>query len=292
MTKNKEHSISNCEYLNMMFDNVRIIDPIEKIIIKENNENQDLNKNCFNIWNRKNQCKNCISIRAYNENNSFIKIEFDGEKIYWVMAMPIKIDNNSYVIETVKDITDCNIIVNEKEKTAEEISFEINKMNKLIVTDDLTQCFNRRYIKERLPIDMRLAKRNKSNLSIAILDIDYFKLINDNYGHLVGDYILKEIVNLINNIIRVDLDWIARYGGEEFLLVFNNTSKETAVKLANRIRNIISDNIFKYDENEIKITVSVGIATMEEEIESMEKFIDIADKNLYNAKKNGRNLVV
>lgn len=175
MTKNKEHSISNCEYLNMMFDNVRIIDPIEKIIIKENNENQDLNKNCFNIWNRKNQCKNCISIRAYNENNSFIKIEFDGEKIYWVMAMPIKIDNNSYVIETVKDITDCNIIVNEKEKTAEEISFEINKMNKLIVTDDLTQCFNRRYIKERLPIDMRLAKRNKSNLSIAILDIDYFK---------------------------------------------------------------------------------------------------------------------
>lgn len=292
MTKNEAHSISNCEYLNQLFDSVRIVNPIEKIVIKKDGKDIGVNESCFNIWKKKHMCENCISIRAYNENNSFIKIEYNGKRICWVMATPINIENNRYVMETVKDITDCNIIINEKEKTAEEISFEINKMNKLIVTDDLTQCFNRRYIKERLPVDMRLSKKDNKNLSIAMLDIDYFKMINDKYGHLVGDYILREVVNIIKSNIRIELDWIARYGGEEILLAFNNTSKEKAINLANRIRSIIENNIFEYENNKIKLTVSLGIATMKDEIYSIEKFIDLADKNLYKAKENGRNLVI
>lgn len=292
MIKNEEHSISNCGCLNQLFDSVRVVNPFEKIIIKKDDNSVNVKGSCFNIWNRKQMCENCISIRAYNENNSFLKIEYNGKRIYWVMATPINIDNNRYVMETIKDITDCNIIMNEKEKTAEEISFEIQKMNKLVVTDELTECFNRRYIKERLPVDMQLAKRNKKDLSIAMLDIDYFKKINDNYGHLVGDYILKKVINLINNNIRVELDWVARYGGEEILLVFNNTSKEKSIILANRIRGIIEDNIFKYKDNKVKLTISLGVATMNEEIDSIEKFINVADKNLYKAKKSGRNLVI
>mgnify|MGYP000226134554 CR=1 FL=1 len=159
-------------------------------------------------------------------------------------------------------------------------------------TTENKKCYNRRYINEKLPIDIESAKANKLPLSIAMIDIDYFKLINDKYGHLLGDLVLKDITNVIKNNIRGKSDWIARYGGEEFLILFNDTSKEDAYNLSKRIKSVVENSIFKYDDIEINITISIGIASLTSEIDDMDKLIRKADEKLYIGKTNGRNQVI
>lgn len=124
-----------------------------------------------------------------------------------------------------------------------------------------------------------------------MIDIDYFKLINDKYGHLLGDLVLKDIINIVKDNIRGKSDWIARYGGEEFLILFNDTSKEEAYNLLKGIKSIVENSILKYDDIEINITISIGMASLTNEINDMDKLIRIADKNLYKAKTSGRNCI-
>lgn len=282
---------SDFKYLNELFDRVRIVDPIKKIVIEENGEKLTESKKCFNICNRENICENCISIRAYNENRSIMKFEYIDNKIYMIMANPLNKMENNYVIETIRDISECKIVDVIEDKTVYELEKKLGEMNKLIVIDELTKCYNRRYINEKLPIDIESAKSNKLPLSIAMIDIDYFKLINDKYGHLIGDLVLKDITNIIKNNIRRKNDCIARYGGEEFLILFNDTSKEEAYNLSNKIKSILEKSILKYDDIEIKITISVGIATLTSEVNDMDKLLRIADENLYKAKESGRNFI-
>lgn len=282
---------SNFKYLNELFDRVRIVDPIKKIVIEENGENLTESKKCFTICNRENICENCISIRAYNENRSIMKFEYIDNKIYMIMANPLNKMENNYVIEIIRDISECKIVDVIEDKTVYELEKKLGEMNKLIVIDELTKCYNRRYINEKLPIDIESSKDNKLPLSIAMIDIDYFKLINDKYGHLLGDLVLKDITDIIKNNIRGKNDCIARYGGEEFLILFNDTSKEEAYNLSNRIRAIVENSILKYDDIEIKITISIGIATLTSEVNDMDKLLRIADENLYKAKECGRNCI-
>ena len=282
---------SDFKYLNELFDRVRIVDPIKKIVIEENGEKLTESKKCFNICNRENICENCISIRAYNENRSIMKFEYIDNKIYMIMANPLNKMENNYVIETIRDISDCKIVDLVEDKTVSELKKTLSEINRLIVIDELTKCYNRRYINEKLPIDIESAKANKLPLSIAMIDIDYFKLINDKYGHLLGDLVLKDITNVIKNNIRAKSDWIARYGGEEFLILFNDTSKEDAYNLSKRIKSVVENSIFKYDDIEINITISIGIASLTSEIDDMDKLIRKADEKLYKAKRSGRNYI-
>lgn len=267
MIKNSK-KLLEFKYLNQLFHRVRIVDPIKKIVIEENGEKTTENKKCFHLCNRDTICENCISIRAYNENTSVMKFEYIDNNIYMIMATPVNKQESTYVIETIRDISDCKIVI-----------------------DELTKCYNRRYINEKLPIDIESAKANKLPLSIAMIDIDYFKLINDKYGHLLGDLVLKDITNVIKNNIRGKSDWIARYGGEEFLILFNDTSKEDAYNLSKRIKSVVENSIFKYDDIEINITISIGIASLTSEIDDMDKLIRKADENLYKAKRSGRNYI-
>ena len=290
MIKNN-NKLLEVNYLKQLFDIIRIVDPIKKIVIKKNDEVIKENIKCFKLCNRDSVCENCISIRAYNENTSVIKFEYINNKVYMIMATPVNIEESNYVIEAIRDITDCKIIDSVEVNKIDEIKNTFNKMNRLIITDELTQCYNRRYINERLPIDIDLAINNNLDLSIAMMDIDFFKDINDKYGHLVGDFVLKEVSKLIKNNIRIKNDWIARYGGEEFIVLFNNTSKEDAYSLSNRIKSIVEGKIIKYNDIEIKITISIGVANLNKEVNTMNKLISIADKNLYKAKINGRNFV-
>ncbi|MDO5779136.1 MAG: GGDEF domain-containing protein [Clostridium sp.] len=279
------------KYINQLFHQVRIVDPIKKIVIAENGEKTTENKNCFHLWNRDTVCENCISIRAYNENTSVMKFEYIDNKIYMIMATPLNKVESSYVIEAIRDISDCKIVDVVEDKTVYALKKKLDEINKLIVIDELTKCYNRRYINEKLPIDIELAKANNLPLAIAMIDIDYFKLINDKYGHLLGDLVLKDIINIVKDNIRGKSDWIARYGGEEFLILFNDTSKEEAYNLLKRIKSIVENSILKYDDIEINITISIGMASLTSEINDMDKLIRIADENLYKAKRSGRNYI-
>lgn len=279
------------KYINQLFHQVRIVDPIKKIVIAENGEKTNENKKCFHLCNKDTICENCISIRAYNENTSVMKFEYIDNKIYMIMATPLNKVESSYVMEAIRDISDCKIVEVVEDKRVYALKKKLDEINKLIVIDELTKCYNRRYINEKLPIDIELAKANNLPLAIAMIDIDYFKLINDKYGHLLGDLVLKDIINIIKDNIREKSDWIARYGGEEFLILFNYTSKEEAYNLLNRIKSIVENSILKYDDIEINITISIGMASLTSEINDMDKLIRIADENLYKAKRGGRNCI-
>ena len=163
-------------------------------------------------------------------------------------------------------------------------------------TDPLTGVYNRRFMEQHLGEEVSKARRYKFDLAVLLLDLDYFKRINDEHGHQAGDQLLIEIGNLISNQLR-DSDVLSRYGGEEFLVIAPNTAPPAATLLAERLRDHIQSHHFLQEFKgtqgmKIKVTVSIGVANFSETLTSEEALIRAADKNLYQAKEEGRNRVV
>lgn len=158
--------------------------------------------------------------------------------------------------------------------------------------DPLTNCYNKSYFLERLPSEFAFAKRHDKPLSLAMLDIDRFKKINDSYGHLAGDFVLRKLGNMLQERLRAD-DFLARYGGEEFALIMRETPKRNALQTAERLRKLVATTLFKHEGNKIAVTVSIGVSTWPaDRIDSSQALVKAADANLYAAKRKGRNKVV
>lgn len=165
-------------------------------------------------------------------------------------------------------------------------------MNERAVKDDLTGLYNRRYINERLPLDIKYSKISESPLSIIMVDIDFFKKINDNYGHVNGDKVLMDFSNLVLKSIRSNIDWIGRYGGEEFIIVLKDTDLKNTYFVAEKIRKKLENTTFKYDDININITASFGIYSISDYDIEFSDLLSKVDKNLYQAKANGRNRTI
>jgi two-component system cell cycle response regulator len=169
------------------------------------------------------------------------------------------------------------------------------KIKILSITDPLTGCFNREYMRKRLMQEVKRARRYKHALSVIFCDIDRFKQVNDMYGHQAGDMVLKEFCKCILGKIRVDVDWLTRYGGEEFLVVLPETTLEGASRLADRMRLVVFQCEVKWQGEVIRLSSSFGVtgfdsSTPEDKV-SPDALIRQADKNLYQAKHEGRNRV-
>jgi len=160
----------------------------------------------------------------------------------------------------------------------------------LAISDSLTQLFTRRYFMERYNEEIQRAKKYKLDLSFLMLDVDNFKSINDRYGHLSGDVILREVAEIIKENIR-EIDLAGRYGGEEFSVVLTDTAKGAAKLVAERICTAVSKKQIKTYDEKFSVTISIGIATFPEDSKNPEEFIDKADWSLYRAKKLGKNQV-
>ena len=159
------------------------------------------------------------------------------------------------------------------------------------VRDALTGAFNRRYLDERLIAEHSFAERHGLDLAVLMVDIDHFKLVNDQHGHAVGDAVLKVVAESIRRIIRPE-DLFARYGGEEFVIVARAVDQRGAVILAERVRKRI-EHLPLPDNGPAGLSVSVGVAvaTPEQPFESPAELVAAADRALYVAKSEGRNLV-
>jgi two-component system, cell cycle response regulator len=162
----------------------------------------------------------------------------------------------------------------------------------LILRDELTQVYNRRYLEQRLPEEVAKAKRIGSIFSIAMIDIDFFKQINDEYGHATGDDVLQSFVELMNKSLRTS-DVICRYGGDEFIVIFTDTPKAVANQVLERLRDEVAKRpvMLIKDKVSINITVSIGVAGFDEDGTSVDELILSADSALYNSKALGRNMV-
>lgn len=163
---------------------------------------------------------------------------------------------------------------------------------KLAVTDGLTQIYNHRYFQEQMIININNFKRYGQVFSIIILDIDFFKKFNDTYGHQSGDCVLKQVASILKKNSRTS-DIVCRYGGEEMTIILTNTNKKDAEITANKICQAIRNNKFTLANGEkVKVTVSVGVATVGENGQTPQEIIEYSDKCLYKAKETGRNKVV
>lgn len=160
--------------------------------------------------------------------------------------------------------------------------------------DSLTGAYNRAYLKDRLPNEVKRIERAKSNLSVIMGDIDHFKLLNDSHGHPCGDAVLVAFVDRLKQNLRNGVDWVCRYGGEEFLIVLPDTSIEQARIVAEKICNLTANTPFQFEDKMLSVTASFGLSSLalskySDKSSAHVSLINSADKNLYFSKNNGRN---
>ncbi len=167
---------------------------------------------------------------------------------------------------------------------------EAQEMSRLAITDALTQIMNRRGITVGLLDAMAQADRYNTPLTIAMIDIDHFKQVNDTHGHEAGDKVLKDTAAILSEALRMP-DKVGRYGGEEFLIMLPHTTLAQGRKIADRIRVSVGKWEFDIGTKKIKLTVSIGVIQYKAG-EDLERFLSQADKALYEAKTGGRNQVV
>jgi diguanylate cyclase (GGDEF)-like protein len=167
---------------------------------------------------------------------------------------------------------------------------ELEKLNKL---DPLTQIYNKGHFNNTYRFQWNNGIRNNIELSILLIDLDHFKSINDQFGHLFGDECLINIAKVISTVTKRSTDLIARFGGEEFIVLLNGTSSIEAFKLAERIRSNIESEVIVFNDIALKVTASIGVATMLPQLGiNANNLIENADNALYKAKENGRNCVI
>jgi diguanylate cyclase len=182
-----------------------------------------------------------------------------------------------YVYITVHDVTE--IAVYEK---------NLIEMN---TKDSLTGIYNRKFFENQLQNELKRFKRALRPFSLIMIDIDFFKKINDIHGHQCGDHILKSLASCISSTIR-STDILARYGGEEFFCLLTETDIDSATHLAEMLRKNVENETFTFQSTPIRLTISLGVTAMHVEIQSSEVLFRKADDALYEAKRTGRNKVI
>ncbi len=242
---------------------------------------------------------------------------FDGLKFLALRATRTDITHIPVIMLTSEDDTDRKVEVldrgasdyvtkpfNEKElvarvrvhhrvKVLQDQLLQANtRLESLALTDGLTGLFNRRYFDNLLLRELKRALRYKKVFSIILIDIDHFKQVNDDYGHLMGDEVLRKISRVVAVNVR-SVDSVARYGGEELAVVLPETGEKAALEVAERLRKKIAESTYTQEGVTIKRTASLGVATLDTDAEPVgpEELMKRADQALYQGKLNGRNQV-
>lgn len=239
--------------------------------LKEKVGRNAVGEKCFEVYkDKKVQCEYCpLKGELATGENKVIKAEgVFGGKTVKIMHKAIELHGKKYVLEIFEDITKS-------------------------ITDELTGCFNRRKLKEDLKEELERAERYNNNLSVLMIDIDWFKEYNDFHGHQKGDKLLRNLVKTISQNIRSS-DKLYRYGGEEFVVLLPETDEKEAAEVAEKIRHKIEKKKFKGEElsqPNLIVSVSLGIASYPKNAKNSGEIIFAADSALYEAKTSGKNTV-
>ncbi|MFO0680772.1 MAG: GGDEF domain-containing protein [Sandaracinus sp.] len=161
---------------------------------------------------------------------------------------------------------------------------------RLMTIDGLTDLHNKRYFTEAMEKELSRAKRYERTFSLVLFDIDHFKKINDTYGHLAGDSVLRQLGALVKGRVR-HTDIPARTGGEEFAIILPEVSREGAMQMAEKVRRAVEETHFRFEGTVIPVTVSLGVTEWVPEAKEVDDLVRLADERLYDAKRGGRNQV-
>ncbi|MBS6042589.1 MAG: GGDEF domain-containing protein [Clostridium baratii] len=279
-----------------LYDVIRLVDPINNKVIDSypNNLIED-NKSltCYKFWSKDEPCENCTSLNAYIENNTFYKVEVKDDELYMVISSPFEINDTTYVVELIKNITKSGYFKDNDYDDSLKNMFNI--ISDLLHKDDLTGVYTKKFMYDSLTKELATTYKSFSFLSVMMIDIDFFKRFNDTYGHLLGDEVLKDFVKIISSCIKDENALFGRFGGEEFILILKHNDVDKIKKLGKNILTSVENHLFKFDDISIKLTCSLGVYTVAAkdcETSTMENIVHSADSNLYSAKKLGRNKMI
>jgi diguanylate cyclase (GGDEF)-like protein len=228
------------------------------------------------------------------------KVTFQDEDLRFVVAMSIPAAfalENAYLGTMSKQAEECLEKAREdlerqiSERTAELLQAN-RQLQELAVTDELTGLYNHRHLVRTLESEFKRALRYKRNFTLLMVDVDYFKEVNDAYGHPCGDLVLRELARIFKTTVRAT-DIVARYGGDELAVVLLETQKETALKISEKLRREVEKYPFEWEGEPFQVTVSIGAASaFQKGIKDWSALLNAADKALYQAKGSKRNTVV
>lgn len=226
--------------------------------------------------------------KIYHKGNSFFIEDLDSRNGTYVNEK--QVNKNERELLQNGDLIKLGTVVL-KFYTEETIDIILqDKILQKATIDGGTQVFNKGYLLEVLNWEFKYSRVSHAALSIILYDLDFFKKVNDTYGHTCGDFILKESAHIVKSVIRKE-DIFGRYGGEEFCIILPGTDLKVAYDLAERIRQVIESHTFVFKNLALKQTISVGVAQATKDMKKYEDLIDLADKNLYKSKQEGRNRV-
>ncbi len=236
----------------------------------------------------------CSKLRSFEETRHvpILVMVDDGNTKLLVRALEMGV--NDYVVRPVDKMEFLARVQTQlkRKRFADKLWENFHLSMQLATTDAVTGLYNRHYLTSHMDTRMQAAQQQGKDLSVLMMDIDHFKLVNDTYGHAVGDLVLKEFATRIGRNIR-GVDLAARYGGEEFVVMMPETPTDWATMIGNRLREEVADNAFDFElkEGPISITVSIGVATSHAG-QTPAQLLEAADRALYEAKAAGRNKVI
>ncbi len=276
----------NLKFFNKMYDIVRLVDPVRKRVMEyQDSGMEEVQETCYAYWRSGRICDNCISVRAHREQKSFIKLESSPNVVMLVTALPIEYSEPPVVLELLKNATDTMMIGTGDYNKGDILYNAVQDINNLVIRDELTALYNRRFLDDRLPVDIVNAVVNHKPLSVIFIDIDNMKAVNDSFGHSAGDELLKYAADTIKGCIGSEGNWTARYGGDEFVVCLNNTGSEGALRISERIYHDFAKSSFSVQGSAIAVKVSQGVVTMPGSGLTAEEIIELADKKMYETKK-------
>ena len=256
-----------------MMKKIRELDEDIPIIVSTAHQNQEFLISCIELG------TNAYLLKPINHKQLNRAIKNTCEKLYYIY------ENRKYE-ESLEALV--------KERT-QELQATQQQLTQIVNKDSLTNLYNRRYFNDISQTLLNLAKRNRDGLSLLMIDIDKFKTINDTYGHLIGDMVLKELSNILLKITRSS-DITIRFGGEEFLILLPHTHLNGAIKIAKKIRDKIKKaeiHIENKIDKIIKFTVSIGVTECYcEDDKKIDTIVHRADEAMYEAKHNGRDKII
>ncbi len=277
-----------------IYDIIRVVDPLSKTVTRHKDDGDlKVSLTCFDFWEKNIICDNCIALRAYNDNRIFIKFEFRKSDIFMITAVPYDLQDRRLVAELLMDVTHSLELNAQSGGDMSHLHRLIRQLNSRVLKDDLTQVFNRRYVADKLPVDLSFAAFKSKGLSVIMADIDHFKSVNDTYGHPIGDKVLARFAAILSGCLNRTEDWVARYGGEEFIVCLPGAGHDKAQEIAERMRTRVENESEWTSEETLKITASFGVCTVRPTMGTdMDSVISCADEQLYLAKQSGRNRVM
>ncbi len=290
------------EVLRNYYDAVRVVNPINHRVIQLMKvgmkifERELPDERCFDIWKIDKPCENCISMQCAQSLKTFVKLEFVDEKVFFIVTIPVKSTKGAILImELLRDVTGQDVLggllsFGDDRGNGIDIRTRILELNEMAVRDGLTGLYNRRYLNEKLQVEILRAQSSGKELSLIMFDIDHFKKVNDVYGHATGDTVIQWVADeLVQQIAHNG--WVARYGGEEFTVCLPGFNLKQANALAETVRlSVEKASIPICNGEELNVTISAGVSSSSES--TQEELLKVADKRLYSAKRNGRNQVV